>query len=187
MRRLPLSQAAIIGFAATYAAIAHCMLDQQRELRGRFRTAVPGDRDPVREALAGAVPPMERCLAAILQFGEAPEGSQTLLETLVHAVPVAVRVMLLRQDLDIAQAGSTSEEEVGRLIERLERCLERHDSHGHGWAVLALCFRLWELRKEQGYAEGKARHFGAGQIVEQEWTRLLGDYQHPGESGEAAV
>lgn len=47
MRRPPLSQAAITGLSATYAAIAHYMLDQQRELRA-WRAPWLGTENPTR-------------------------------------------------------------------------------------------------------------------------------------------
>jgi len=102
----------------------------------------------------------------------------------VHALPVAIRVMLLREDLEVVQEGLNSEA-VGRLVEQLKRCLELHATHGHGWALFALWCHLHEQRKEEEHAEKQATRFGAGHILEDERIRLLDDLGYTDEADEA--
>jgi hypothetical protein len=184
--RPPLSEAVIAGLLATYAETAHYILDLHSRLRGLFRACLVGsDRDQARGALLDAAQLVEKLVEQILQIGEAPEASQALLETLVHALPVAIRVMLLREDLEAVQEGLNSET-VGRLIEQLKRCLELHATHGHGWALLALWCGHHKQRTEEDHAENRATYFGAGHILEDEWIRLLDDLDYTDESDEAS-
>jgi len=77
--RPQLSEAAIAGLLATYAEIAHYILDLQSRLRGLFRVAPVGsDRDQARGALLDAAQLVEKFVEQILQIGKAPEASQTL-------------------------------------------------------------------------------------------------------------
>jgi hypothetical protein len=184
--RPPVSEAVIAGLLAIYAEIGHYILDQPRRLRGLFRACPAGSvRDEARGALLGNARLVEKLVEQILQIGKAPEASQTLLETLVHALPVAIRVMLLREELEVVQEGLNSEA-VGRLIEQLERCLELHATHGHGWALFALWCHLHDQRKEAVHAEQRATYFGAGHIFEDERSRLLDDLGCTDDADEAA-
>lgn len=147
--RPPLSEAVIAGLLATYAESPTTYSTCKADCCGLFRAAPVGsDRNQARGALLDAAQLVEKLVEQILQIGKAPEASQTLLETLVHALPVAIRVMLLREELEAVQEGLNSEP-VGRLVEQLKRCLELHATHGHGWALLALWCRLHEQRKEE--------------------------------------
>jgi hypothetical protein len=178
--RPPLSAPGLDGLLATYAEMAHHILDQQRRLRALFRAIPAGDdRDHGRGALLEGVRLGERLVEQLRQLGEAPEGSSTLLDTLVHAIPVAVRIMLWRTELDAIHEGLTPEA-VHHLVEQLARCLEQHATHGRGWALLALWLRL-DDDQAMAHAEKRARHFGAEHVLEDEWARLCADVGSAGE------
>jgi hypothetical protein len=168
----PLSGAEIAGLVETYAAICHYMLDQPRPLRALLRVTPAGtDLERGRGWLSGMVQPVERLVSLILQIGETTHAQ---LEALVHALPVAIRVTLLREEVEFVQEG-LNQEAVDRLVDQLERCMEHHPTHAHGWALRALWRRLQDQHEEAERAEKQAIHFGAGAVLDEAWRQIEND------------
>ncbi|HEX2691639.1 MAG TPA: hypothetical protein VHN14_33740 [Kofleriaceae bacterium] len=168
----PLSSAEIAGLIETYAAICHYMLDQCRPLRALLRMTPAGtDLERGREWLSGVVQPAEKLVDLILEIGEA---THVQLEALVHALPVAIRVVLLREEVEFVQEG-LNRAAVDRLVDQLERCMEHHPTHAHGWALRALWRRLPDQHEEAERAEKQAIHFGAGAVLDEARRRIEDD------------
>lgn len=108
----------------TFSIIGHAALDQIRSLRPLLQSTaqdqVPGE---IKETLLGSVQIAEELIGMIMTRGKAPKGSHSLLVTLVAAIPVAIRVALLRQELGVEGEG-VSFDVVVTMIGELTVCLE---------------------------------------------------------------
>lgn len=82
--------------------------------------------------------------------------------------------MLLRKEVEFVQEG-LNQEAVDQLVVRLERCMEHHPTHAHGWAVRALWHGLKDQNEEMERAEKLAIHFGAGVALDDAWRRIEDD------------
>ena len=179
-RRLgpPTTASELEDVLATRAAIAHGLLDDLRRARA-FLRAAPGGVDPALlvAPLLQVIQLAEGIVVELLQLGAAPEGSHLQLTTLVSAIPVAIRIACLRDELASAHEGVT-EPVVEQLVSHLRACLERHCDHGRGLAVVALWTRCSDRAdpRPARQVEKLAVHHGAGVFLERVWTRLLVDH-----------
>lgn len=157
---------------AALSAIAHQVLDEHRDVRQGLQDFPEGnDSALLRAALHDCIQLVERIVTAILEIGDAPEGSSALLTTLVAAIPVAIRLASLREEL------SNEDEDFARrpveeLMGRLRACLDRHPTHGRGRAVVVLwaayCRQVDVMRE----AEKLATYYGAAAFLERELERI---------------
>lgn len=158
----------------TLTLVGHLALDEIRPLRAQLRDT-PNGNEPAAAVgtLLANVKRAEDVITTILKIGEAPEGSHSLLVTLVAAAPVALRVALLREELAIENEGYGFPV-TSLLLDELAECLEQQRTHGQAWAIHAMWLKQCEM-PEAAEAEKNAIHYGAAEFSEHEARRIQED------------
>lgn len=148
---------------AALAAAAHEALDEVRRVRRYAGALQHPDRPAAVAAVVDATNRADALVRAILD-GTDPRA-------LVIALPVAIRVAVIRQFWEVAPDAPTVAD-VETLIAGLGDSLDDHATDGDAWAVLALWQSLTNQRAPAAASRSRAFLRGSGDLYAREVDRI---------------
>lgn len=167
----PMTPSETDDLIGTLSALAHQVLDEHRCIRQCLRCFPDGaDSALLRAALHDCVRLVGGIVTMIMESHQPPDTSSALLTALVAAIPVAIRLAVLRGELS-SEDGGAARRTVEAFMTRLHVCLNSYPTHGRGLAVVA----LWTARCQVGApreVEKRAVHYGAAAFLERERERI---------------